>query len=172
MLRFLVSALFVATLLGPTAAFSQVPQTAPSVSLSAGWFNFDLSGTGDTLAVAVQGTLPISPLVLVEGGLLFARPRQQFGEITTLVVPDIQAQLQWPLGRVAPYIGLGGGAVLDFASDDAGGLDSDLAISGAAGARAALTDRLGVRAELRVYGFGTRFTGSGTALTAGLAWRL
>ncbi len=48
----------------------------------------------------------------------------------------------------------------DFREQEHGGTQSDLTISAACGIRRWFTDRFGARAELRVRGMGTRFTGS------------
>lgn len=143
----------------------------PVLSLSAGVSQWDLSGTGTTSMLALRGTMPLSSIVLVEAGFLVMRPEQQFGERTTFVVPEAQLQLQWPLGRFAPYLGIGAGAALDFASEQAGGLDSDLTISGAGGLRLNLTDQWGAQTELRARGIGTGFEGATAEYTVGLMWR-
>jgi hypothetical protein len=61
---------------------------------------------------------------------------------------------------------------MDFRPDYAGGVESDVTVSGAGGLRWRITPRVGARAELRVRGIGDRFTGSAAEWTAGLSWRL
>ncbi len=142
----------------------------PALSLSAGVSQFDLSGTGTTGVLAVRGEYPIVPALLIEGGVTFARPDQQFGVDGTLVMPELQFQLQLPR-RMAPFIGLGTGFSHDGAVARFGGDANDITFSGAAGLRAALTRALGLRMELRVRYFGTGFTGSTADWTLGAAWR-
>ena len=144
----------------------------PAISVSAGAFQYDLSGTGTAPMVAVRAERPLARYALVEGGLTLARPEQQFGGTTTFLVPEAQLQAQLPLGRVAPYLGVGAGAAFDRRGDGFGGTRSDLTVSGAGGLRAQLTDQVGLRAELRVRGIGTGFTGSAAEWTVGAAWRL
>ena len=144
----------------------------PAVSVSAGAFQYDLSGTGTAPMLAVRAEYPLARYALVEGGLTAARPEQQFGRTSTFLAPEAQLQAQLPLGRVAPYIGVGAGAAFDSRGDAFGGTRSDLTVSGAGGLRAQLTEQVGVRAELRVRGIGTGFTGSAAEWTLGAAWRL
>lgn len=143
----------------------------PALSLSAGIARFDLSGTGTTSVIALRGEYPLFPTLLVEGGVTFARPDQQFDIDGTLVMPEVQLQLQLPK-RVAPYIGIGTGFSRDGAVARLGGDATDVTFSGAAGLRAAVTRVVGVRAELRVRYFGTGFNGATADWTLGVAWRL
>jgi len=143
----------------------------PALSLSAGVSQFDLSGTGTTGILAVRGEYPIVPALLVEGGVTIARPDQQFDIDGTLVMPEVQLQLQLPR-RVAPFIGLGTGFSHDGAVARFGGDANDITFSGAAGLRAAVTRAVGLRMELRVRYFGTGFTGATADWTLGVAWRL
>ena len=99
-----------------------------------------------------------------------ARPEQQFGATSTLVIPEIGVQLQLPR-RLAPYLGVGVGSALDFRGRANGGTRRDLTTSGAVGVRGWLSDRLALRGELRVRGVGTGFEGSAAEWTAGASWR-
>lgn len=142
----------------------------PALSLSVGVSQFDLSGTGTTAIVAARGELPLVRVLLLEGGVAIARPEQQFGVRTTLVMPEVQLQLQVPR-RVAPYLGAGGGLVTDFRGEGHGGRITRVTLSGAGGVRVALTRQFGARAELRVRGIGLGFGGSTADWTLGGAWR-
>ena len=172
--------LFVAALAALVAAAAPAAADAqsaavrrPAVSLSAGAFQFDLSGTGTAPMVAARYEHPLTRYVLFEGGLAVARPEQQFGQKTTFLAPEAQFQLQLPLAgdRVAPYIGAGAGAAFDLRDDEFGGTQSELTISGAGGLRAWLNDQVGLRGELRVRGIGSGFEGSAAEWTAGVAVR-
>ncbi|MFN2563948.1 MAG: hypothetical protein ABR499_02900 [Gemmatimonadaceae bacterium] len=120
---------------------------------------------------AIRADLPLGRIVLVEAGVGIARPEQQFGERTTLVIPEAQVQLQFPLGSVAPYVGAGGGLSMDFRPDDTGGTQTEVTTSAAGGLRWWITPRAGARAELRVRGIAENFSGSAAEWTAGLMWR-
>lgn len=169
-----------ATLLALAPALSAA-QTArrPALSVGAGVSQYDLSGTGTAPMLSARVDYPLRRALLLEAGLSAARPEQQFGGRSTLLVPELGVQLQYP-ARVAPYLGLGVGAAVDVRSGRAGGARTDLTASGAAGVRAWLTDRLGVRGELRVRGIGgtplttvgTGFDGSAAEWTVGGTLRL
>lgn len=154
------------------AASAQVARRMlpPSVSLHAGAFFFDLSGTGTAPMIALRGTRSLSQILVLEGGILAAFPEQQFGERTTFLAPEVQLQFHWPSGWIAPYAGFGAGFVADIASEEVGGTDFDVTMSGAVGVRLALGYRVGVQADARVRGIGTGFQGSASELTAGVLW--
>jgi hypothetical protein len=161
-----------ALLLCSTPLGAQSVPMIPTLTLSGGVMQYDLSGTGDEMMYAARVEAPYSRLLILEGGIAGARLKQQFGDTTTFIVVDGQAQLQWPLRVVRPYIGAGAGMSIDARDDEDGGTDTDIALSAAVGARAPLRDRLGMRAELRVRGIGTNFSGSTAEWTLGLSWRL
>jgi hypothetical protein len=174
------SALALATLLAaglPVAARSQsaaFESARPVVSVNAGAFQFDLSGTGTAPMIAGRAELPINRYFLAEGGLLVARPEQQFGAKSTFLAPEVQLQAQAPLadGRIAPYLGMGVGLAMDLRNSRFGGNRTDPTVSGATGVRYWLTEALGLRAELRVRGVGSGFAGSAAEWTLGTSWRL
>ena len=120
--------------------------------------------------VAVRVALPFAHVFIAEGGAALARPDQQFGATTTLVIPEVGLQLQMPR-RIAPYLGVGIGEVLDFRDKQYGGTLHNLTASGALGVRAGLTARAGAIAELRVRGIGSEFNGSAAEWTVGGLWR-
>jgi len=154
-----------------TPALAQSGAVArPSLSVAAGVSQFDLSGTGTAPVVSARVDYPLGRALIAEGGVAVARPDQQLGARTTLVVPEVGLQLQYP-ARLAPYVGVGTGAAIDFRGSENGGTDADLTLSGAAGVRAWVTDRMGLRGELRVRGIGRNFAGSTAEWTAGAAIR-
>jgi hypothetical protein len=108
--------------------------------------------------------------LLWEGGVGVSFPDQQFGDTTTFVVPEAQVQLQYP-ARLAPYLGVGAGLALDVRGEEDGGTQTEPTFSAAGGARVAMTEQLGLRAELRVRGIGTNFSGTTAEFTAGVGWR-
>jgi hypothetical protein len=159
-------------LLGLVAAplLAQPGATRPALSLSAGVSQYDLSGTGTTAVYAARLEQALRPALLVEGGVAVARPDQQFGRRSTLIIPEIGLQAQYP-ARVAPYLGVGLGAAIDRRHANDGGTRSEMTASGAAGVRAWATERVGLRGELRVRGIGTGFEGSTAEWTLGAAVR-
>jgi len=184
--RTIVAALL--TIAAPVAVHAQAANLAqrPALSVSVGAFQYDLSGTGTAPLVAGRVELPLSRFFLVEGGLAVARPEQQFfdggtyqisgapiGTTTTYLIPELQLQVQAPLvaGRVAPYLGLGAGIADDRRPSRYGGSQSTMTVSGATGLRYWLSDRMGLRGELRVRGIGTSFAGAAAEYTLGTAWR-
>lgn len=161
--------LAVATL--PAGVVSQI-NNAPSISFAAGASQYDLSGTGTVSTLSVRADLPLSRIARVEAGIGYTRPEQQFGGRSTLLIPEAQLQLQWPLGRVAPYLGVGGGIASESARREIGGRQTSMTLSGAAGVRLAVTPLLGLRTEMRVRGIGSGFEGAAAEYTLGLAWAL
>lgn len=145
----------------------------PAVSVAAGVFQFDLSGTGTAAMVAARVERPLGRFFLAEGALVGARPNQ-LGATTTFLAPEAQLQVQLPVANdhVAPYLGVGAGLALDLRNSRYGGNHSDPTLSGAMGVRYWLTDAFGLRGELRVRGIGRGFVGSTAEWTLGTAWRL
>lgn len=144
------------------------PPTA-SVSLLAGVFQFDLSGTGTAPVLAVRAATPVQRNVLLEGGLTLARPDEDFGGRSTWLFPEVQAQLQAPWRRVAPYVGLGGGLGVALRDGDP---EVEPTLSGSIGVRAGLGGRVGLHGEARLRGIGSGFEGSAAELAAGVMLRL
>ena len=164
-----VAALVVLVATAPAAAQSRSVMSG-AVSLSAGVSQFDLAGTGNAPVVALRGELPLLPALLVEGGVAVARPNQQFAGRSTLVIPEVGMQVQYP-ARVAPYVGVGVGSAIDWRRSADGGIESGVTASGAAGVRAWATQRVGLRGELRVRGIGRGFPSSTAEWTLGAAMR-
>jgi hypothetical protein len=82
--------------------FSAAEQArAQNISISGGLMNYDLSGTGNTASVAVAADWRLIGNWLVEGGLTYARPEQQFNDRTNFFLPEVQIQYQFPKGRLA-----------------------------------------------------------------------
>jgi hypothetical protein len=145
----------------------------PSVTLSAGAFQYDRVGTGTAPVLAARGELPLSSLFLLEGGLATARPERKLGGPTTLVVPEAQLQAQLPAGPwIAPYIGAGIGAAFDRPARAAGATERELTLSAATGVRYWLSEDRALRAELRVRRVGSDLGGTAAEWTHGSSWRL
>ena len=161
---------------GLLSAFSiAIAWASPAVAQNTSWgdvgvsvvmMNYDLSGTGNTAGLGVRATRTLTANVSLEVGGVFAKPYQQFGS-STLFMPEAQLRYNWKVGRVAPYVGGGIGTALVKSSFHT---DWDPTLSMAAGAGVRLTDRLGLKGELRLRGHEWRFAGTTTELSTGLVW--
>ena len=167
-IRFLVPATLVlaAAFVVPGAARAQT-----ELSFGGGIMDYDLAGTGQTLTLNARAVMPLSRTFALEPGIVWAQPELQGGGGATLLIPEVQLQASFPIGPVAPYLGLGVGAALAFADDDSGGNDQEIAFSGGAGLRVDAGGLLGLVVDGRVHGFGTSFGGSTAELTVGLRIR-
>ena len=170
-LRILFILAVVAAWIPRTVRAQEVPHLSRTLSVSAGASQFDLSGTGTSAMAAVRIASPVTRLLIIEAGASLARPAQQFGDTTTLIIPEIAAQLQIP-GRFAPFVGIGAGAAIDARPSAVGGTRTSATFSGAVGARYGISSRLGGIGELRVRGIGENFGGSTAEWTLGGYWRL
>ena len=151
---------------GAVPAFAQ---NTTSLVLGGGVSNFDLSGTGNAPVFAARVTRELGSNLVIEGGVTFAKPDQDFGP-STLILPEAQLQYHFPVGRFTPYLGAGIGA----SRHSADGLETDWnpTISFAGGTRIAVNDRVGVFGELRIRGVEWDFAGSMADITGGVAIRL
>ena len=150
------------------AAQTATPPAGPGITLAAGVMNFDLSGTGNTAVGAIRADFPLSRIFAVEAAVAVAKPDQQFGS-STIVFPEVQLQASAPLGRVAPYAGVGVGI---YRLSAPGGGNSDVTFSAGAGARVGITDRVGLVLDGRIHEVGTGFNGTTAELTVGVRLRL
>ena len=145
----------------------------PSLTLSAGAFQYDRAGPGTAPVLAARGDVPLSSLFRLEGGLTAARPERRFGGTTQLVVPEAQLQAHFPTGRwVAPYVGVGVGAAIDRRARAIGSGDRALSLSTASGIRYWVSEDRGLRAELRLRRIGPEYGGTAAEWTLGSTWRL
>jgi hypothetical protein len=145
-------------------------QDAMRLSLSAGVSDYDLSGTGSSFTASGRADFPLRRSIRIEGGIGALFPKQQFGDTTTVILPEGQIQLELDR-RVSPYLGVGAGLAMDFRDEVDGGTLLDPTVNGAVGVRAHLINALGVRAELRLRYHGRRFQGSSADITGGITWR-
>jgi hypothetical protein len=74
----------------PAVAQTAGPRTA--LLASSGASSFDLSGTGMTPGFALRASGALGANLVFEGGLLLARPEQQFGDSTLMMIPEAQLQ--------------------------------------------------------------------------------
>lgn len=144
-------------------------QSVSELSVGGGIMDYDLSGVGQTLTLNARAVAPLSRTFVLEPGIVWARPELQGGGEATLLIPEVQLQARFPLGAVAPYLGVGVGAALAFADDRDD--DHEVAFSGGAGLRIDAGGLLGFVIDGRVHGLGTEFTASTAELTLGLRIR-
>lgn len=145
---------------------AQQASPALSLTLAAGAFSFDLSGTGTAPMGAVRLARDVGARLRVEGSLVVARPHQQFDRTTTFLAPEVQ--LQWAPGRVwklEPYLGMGAGWTFDIRPemDDR----SRESFHAALGTRFPLTSSGGLVGEVRPRFIETGFHGSAGDFTLG-----
>ena len=85
-----------------------------TVSVHAGYADFDLSGTGSALVLDARASHPINRYLSVDGGVGFSRIGEQFGDVTYLL-PSIELHVGTTIsGRVRPHVGIGLGALVPF----------------------------------------------------------
>lgn len=165
-----IAATLLTTLLVSDASAQESAGRRPARTISAniGWAQWDLSGVGSSPMVAVRLDHQVGPqALLVEGSLAALRADEQGGSRSYLTT-EVQLQLQVPRA-VAPYLGVGAGAFSRVSG--ANSPEHDLTTSAAAGVRLRqVIPGAVVRAELRVRGIGTGFTGSVAEWTAGIGW--
>jgi hypothetical protein len=146
-------------------ARAQLP--IPTFAVVGGVSNFDLSGTGSTAIGAVRVDVPLL-LVLAEGSLGVMRPKEDVGT-RTYIIPEVQVQYQILPLLVRPYVGVGAGVFKAVSGPDPH--TSDVTLSASAGVRFSIPLLpIGFRAEARVRGVGSGFTGSATELTVGVSF--
>ena len=106
--------------------------------------------------------------VIAEGSVAAFRPSEQNGVHRTYIIPEAQLQFQVVPIIVRPYLGVGAGWFR--AVSGAEPRSNDLTLSASVGIRAGLPVLpFGVRAELRVRGIGSGFSGSAAEWTLGIS---
>src|SRR4051812_12340703 len=163
--RILIGGSLCLGMMAAQSAHAQLP--IPSVAVVGGVSFFDLSGTGSTPIGAVRLDIPLLALV-AEGSFGVMRPKEDAGT-RTYIIPEAQLQYQlFPL-LVRPYIGVGAGWFRAVSGPDQH--TNDLTLSASAGVRFSIPlVPFGLRAEARVRGIGSGFTGSASELTVGASF--
>ena len=141
-----LSVILLATAAGSAPRGAQAQETGAAFAVVGGLMQYDLSGTGNTFFAAVRVEAPLSPIVLVEPGLMFSRYDAQGGSKVSLLFADMHLQLQGR-GVVSPYVGLGGGPAFAFRD---GRTDIQLSLSAALGLRYRINPQWRVGGELRI----------------------
>ena len=167
-MRKLVAFIFAVALLGS----AQTAQAQTRLGLFVGASEYDLSGVDQATIVAIRVHRDLRRYAVLEFGVAHAELRQDGIGRTNLYLPEVMGQLQWPVGRVAPYLGAGVGLGIDVPVNTALSTDIDATFSAALGARVGLPYNLTLSLDGRLRTFGTRFTASGSEGTIGLSYRL
>ena len=136
------------------AAPADAQRIGPTITIAAGASTFDASGTGTAPTLAARFDAPLGVRwLLAEASAGYSRFGEQFGgPATNFGVLEGQLQVQLPLARVRPYLGLGTG----WASylSNAYGRDRVTATqSVSGGVRLVVSPRMIARGELRVRGW-------------------
>jgi hypothetical protein len=161
-------------ILAAAAALFVVPAKASAqtrVGVFYGVGSYDLAGVDEPSVVSLRVSRNVVPLLAVEASVTHTRLEQDYNlpdERTTFVMPEVQAQLQLPLGLFAPYVGAGAG--MSFASADQQS-DEEVTFNAGAGLRLDLPMGLGLGVDARARTFGTGFTASGVDLSFGVSYR-
>jgi hypothetical protein len=166
-----------ASILSLVSAFSlEAQMSKPEISASVGAIQFDASGTGTAPVFALRAAVPLAgSWLLGEGNLSYASINEQFSDVgTRLGLAEGQVQLQLPLARVRPYLGVGAGWMHYFNNTPLRATSPT--VSAATGMRVGVSPRITARAELRLrawspYGQSTTdFGARAMEWTGGLAY--
>jgi opacity protein-like surface antigen len=138
------------------------------VEFLVGYMDYDLSGTGSTVPVAIRGTKALTRNLSLEFGGTFATPEQQFGS-SRFLAPEARLTYSWGTGRFRPFVSGGGGFAM---------VRSDLAdtrwrssLTAGGGARVHLSDRLYAVGEMRLRGL-SNFAASTAEWLGGIGWEV
>lgn len=150
----------------PAAAHAQ---RISAFSISGGALLYRLGENGAAPEVAVRAELPYSSLIMVELGVMVARPELETGE-EWLILPQSLVQLRIPAGTgVEPYVG--GGAGLAFGFEDITGSSVEVMLTGATGVRIDHGGLLGFVVDARAHAIGFDADAHMIELTLGVRFR-
>lgn len=147
----------------------------PALILFGGGFSYD-HGEGDTGTGTVMGIrmdFPLSEIFTLEPGVdrMSWDPQAENAETQSLWTVDFAVHGEYVLGQFVPYVGVNLGAALNFAEERR--LDEafiDASYGGHGGLRFDITERLGVRGEVRGR-WVDNFDSILLLYTGGLSWR-
>ena len=137
------------------------------VEFLVGYMDYDLSGTGSTVPIAIRGTKALTSNLSLEFGGTFARPELQFGP-ARLLMPEARLTYSWGTGRFRPFVSGGGG--FGWQRSDFGNRWRSTLTAGG-GARIHLNDRLYAVGEMRLRGL-SDFAASTAEWLGGIGWQL
>lgn len=137
-----------------TAAFrsldaQQEPRIGePVLFIGVGAFDYSLAADGRSAMLAGRLERAHTSRVIGEAGFLYTRVRERGSdESANYLIPEVQVQVQLREGRIAPYLGVGGGVALDFRPDS---MHTNATASASLGVRAWLSNVAALRSEFRV----------------------
>ena len=138
------------------------------VEFLVGFMDYDLSGTGSTVPIAIRGTKALTSNLSLEVGGTFASPEQQFGS-SRFVAPEARLTYSWGTGRFRPFVSGGGG----FAVVRSDVVDTRWrpSLTAGGGARVHLADRLYAVGEMRLRGL-SNFSATTAEWLGGVGWEL
>lgn len=157
-----VTSLLAVLLLAP-GAFAQAE---PGVTLLGGASSYDLSGTGTSWVVGVEGDVsPLRHLGVAPAVRLF-RYETQGGEEASFLFPELMVRFQLPVDRFHPYLGggIGAGVAVEGPEQD------DLTLHAALGTFVRLDTSWALRPEFRVRSVDP-WTGTTGDFTLGVTYR-
>jgi hypothetical protein len=137
------------------------------VEFLVGYMDYDLSGTGSTVPVAIRGTKALTSNLSLEFGGTYARPELQSGP-ARLLMPEARLTYSWGTGRFRPFVSGGGG--FGWQNSELGNRWRSTLTAGG-GARIHLTDGLYAVGELRLRGL-SDFAASTAEWLGGIGWQL
>ena len=135
---------------------------SPTVWLEAGSSTFDLSGTGTAGVLGARADLEFGRYLVAEAGLGYFRAEETFSDVS-YAQTDVELQVQLPLGRVRPYLGVGVGQLVVLGETQRPLPDGIISASPDGSNAALLTASVGARVGLQgpVYArLGARFRGA------------
>jgi hypothetical protein len=169
----LALALLAALVLVPAGAAAQLPPAntpGHTFALAGGvsQYDVDVADSATKAHFAVRYTRWLRSAILLELGTGLTR----YGVASDhgyLLIPEAQIQGVARFGRLGPYFGLGGGAVVSWVDN----ADTELwpTLSAAGGLRVGIIPELSAGIELRVRTLDEDFSGHTAEWTLGVAWR-
>ena len=147
------------------------------IALGGGYGSYDLNGTGSTGIFTLRVGAPVAPSFGWEIAVSYLSPGDGDVVNVNMFLPELQLQLMKAFGKFTPYLGIGAGASIMTTGpftvagvEFDGETEIDFAPSASLGARAGLTDSVGLFAEGRIHGIEIDFTGTVAELVGGLSF--
>lgn len=164
-------ALLGALVLAPAGAAAQLPPASTpghTIAIAGGVSQYDVVDSATRAHFAVRYTRWLRSAILLELGTGLTR----YGVATDhgyLLIPEAQIQGVGRFGRLSPYFGAGGGAVVAWVDN----ADTDVwpTLSAAGGLRVGIIPELSAGLELRVRALGSDLSDNTAEWTLALAWR-
>ena len=156
----------------PCAAQSDLDWPRRSVTLQVGGLVNDYYGDETSFLAALRGDWRVRRWLRTELGASYARPESDTRGAVNVVGVDLALQAELPTSFVRPYLGLGMGIHGTF-EPEGGDRYFGPSNQAMAGLRMRVTDRVGLRGELR-YRMDAGQSGGyadNMEMTAGLSWR-